>query len=512
MRKMMVVALLLLAAQASRAALPPALPPVVLTELKALEETYGLLDAVAGKVWPGWIAYRDMPFLFTFENDLQVLVGHPNPPKGFEWVEDVRVGDRRVAVGRTQETAVPLKGPLAAGGGLMSFAGVDIVEIHLRTPRPTDLDVISPDQPRTTEHKILVYLHELFHRFQRGWLHTRSGNLRYNPDAGYATWSNIEGLALIKAYGETDAARARDRMKDFLVARALKRRSMTDEQANEESATDLSEGTANYAMVRALEVIKADGYRPKLTPADDPDYHGFANVDALMQEYRIRLEQTAGKHEDPWTKCYDYGCFESLMCQRIIPGWQQALEKGQSLEEVLSDNLPLAAAERAQIQQRLAADYPLAAIRANAMAFVLARDAAWVQIKSRKGRTYVLDLKPTGKYLDGLADPKGAVRLGLMTLFGTGYPGFTLDEIEMSRVGVPSTSDQLYYVRAVDTKWRSRKQACSVSSTKQADGTYVNAIVTTPLFTVKAPRIRIKETATRVKIQVLARVADKRRE
>jgi hypothetical protein len=35
----------------------------------------------------------------------------------------------------------------------------------------------------------------------------------------------------------------------------------------------------------------------------------------------------------------------------------------------------------------------------------------------------------------------------------------------------------------------------------------VNAVVTTPLFTVKALRVRIKEAATRVKIQVLARAS-----
>ncbi len=49
MRKMLVLALLLLAAPANRATLTPDLPPVVLSELKALEETYALLDAVAGR-------------------------------------------------------------------------------------------------------------------------------------------------------------------------------------------------------------------------------------------------------------------------------------------------------------------------------------------------------------------------------------------------------------------------------------------------------------------------------
>jgi len=59
---------------------PAALSPVVVNELRVLEETYRLLDAVSQKVWPGWTGYRDLPFLFEFENQLRVLVGHPNPP------------------------------------------------------------------------------------------------------------------------------------------------------------------------------------------------------------------------------------------------------------------------------------------------------------------------------------------------------------------------------------------------------------------------------------------------
>ncbi len=82
----------------------------------------------------------------------------------------------------------------------------------------------------------------------------------------------------------------------------------------------------------------------------------------------------------------------------------------------------------------------------------------------------------------------------------------------MSRVSMPSMSDQGYYVQAVDTEWRSRKRAYSVRGAKQQDGTYINAVVTTPLFTLKAPRLRIKETANRVKIRVLERVANRRSE
>jgi hypothetical protein len=45
-----------------------------------------------------------------------------------------------------------------------------------------------------------------------------------------------------------------------------------------------------------------------------------------------------------------------------------------------------------------------------------------------------------------------------------------------------------------------------VTARGEADGTYVDAVVTTPLFTLIAPKLRVVGHANRVKIQVLARV------
>jgi hypothetical protein len=66
-------------------------------------------------------------------------------------------------------------------------------------------------------------------------------------------------------------------------------------------------------------------------------------------------------------------------------------------------------------------------------------------------------------------------------------------------------TDQLYYLRIVDPEWKNRA-AYSVTGTKQPDGSYTNAVVVTPLFTLKAPRLRVRETGQRVRIEVLERV------
>ena len=269
---------------------------------------------------------------------------------------------------------------------------------------------------------------------------------------------------------------------------------MTDLQRNEESADDVREGTATYAQLRALEIIKSGGFTPGLTNAEDPYYRGFAEADRIIESYAERLAKSAAKHEDPKMKCYDYGSFQCALAERLVPGWQQQVEQGKPMDAVLASAIPVADAERADIERRLRGDYPYEDVRRGATAFTQARDAAYQTISSRQGRVYIVDLKPVRQYMDGLAGKAGAYRLGLLTLFPAGYPGFTLDAVVMSPVKVPCNTDQLFYFRAVDTESRSRKQALTVSGQRQADGTYVDAVVTTPLFTLKAPKVRIVET------------------
>ena len=504
--------LVLFAADPHAGQSPAPLSPVVVSELKVLEETYLVLDAVAQKVWPGWTGYRDLPFLFEFENQLRVLVGHPNPPATFEIVPGLTIGGHAVAADRSKMSAVKVEPPLIAGGGPNNFGTaadgtpVYTVRINVRSARSAGDAQADDQQPPRTEDKVLVYLHELFHCFQRGRIQPQFGNLQFNADADFATWSQIEGLALERAYRAADAATARERIKEFTVARALKRQSMTELQRNEESADDIREGTATYAQLRALEITKSGGFTPGMTTADDPYYHGFAEADRIIESYAERLAKSAAKHEDPKMKCYDYGSFQCALAERLVPGWQQQVEKGKPMDAVLAGAVPVADTERAAIERRLRSDYPYEDVRRGAAAFTDARDTAYRTISSRQGRVYIVDLKPVRQYMDGLAGRAGAYRLGLLTLFPAGYPGFTLDAVELSPVKVPCNTDQLFYFRAVDVESRSRKQPFTVTGERRADGSYADAVVTTPLFTLKAPRVRIVESGNRVKIQVLARV------
>ncbi len=122
----------------------------------------------------------------------------------------------------------------------------------------------------------------------------------------------------------------------------------------------------------------------------------------------------------------------------------------------------------------------------------------------------MIDLKATRLFTGTLLrDKPASYRLGLLTLYPSGYPGFQVDAIEMSAVAVPMNADQLYYLKIVDTDSQSRKEAFTITGAKQEDGTYTDAVVATPLFTLKAPKVRLRESGRRVVIHVLDRVKTK---
>jgi hypothetical protein len=146
-----------------------------------------------------------------------------------------------------------------------------------------------------------MYIHELFHCFQPVFTDGKSSGLEYNPDTNYAVYSELEADALNLAYHERDLERAKEFAKDFLCARELKRRSMTPEQAAQESGAELKEGTAVYAETRALEILRG-GYKAGLT--DDPWYRGFQSSGLLLDTYNQQLHRRKALTFESLAKSY----------------------------------------------------------------------------------------------------------------------------------------------------------------------------------------------------------------
>jgi hypothetical protein len=176
------------------------------------------------------------------------------------------------------------------------------------------------------------------------------------------------------------------------------------------------------------------------------------------------------------------------------------------LDENLGKRLASTPVERSQIERRIHEAYPVAEIRERNARYLKARDDAYRKMNRRTGQVYVIDFKATGQYLTTVADKEGSYSLGYIQLYPDGLSPIKFDEVELSRVIGPAEINQLYYVRTIDTGLRKGTRPLTVKGTKQADGSWKNAVVRTPLFTLKAPHVRIKVAGNLVKIQVLSRV------
>jgi hypothetical protein len=282
---------------------------------------------------------------------------------------------------------------------------------------------------------------------------------------------------------------------------------MSELQGNQESSDEFNEGTATYAEVRTLEALRAGGFTPALVPAQDPYYSGFRNIESLVPHYERRLLKDAADAEYPGSKGYTYGCFQALLCQRLYPGWQQAVVAGSGfMDKELAKHLPISEEEKPQIEKRLRETYPVTEIRERNARFLNARDDAYRKLRNRSGRIYVLDFKPTRQYMSSVVGNKGAYRLGLIGLYPGGLGPVQFDEVELSRIAVPAEVNQLYYIRTVDPSPRRGEAPIAIDGARQADGSWKAATVRTPLFTLKAPHVRVKPIGNLIKIQVLARV------
>ncbi len=487
------------------------LPQAVQVELLRLGETYHVLDVAAAKVWPGWSNYKEFPFLLRFENGLRVLVGHPNPPQGFELLPEVKVAGKDVCVDRRNLEPVELVQPLTCGGGINNYGttkdGKDVPAIQMELRRYSAGDKTKPEEFRA-EQTILIYIHELFHCFQikDDRIRVEDPNFNYNPDTHFAVYSELEGSALEKAYAAADPAQAKACLADFLAAREIKRKDIPAFDRHCESGDEVREGTAVYSEVRTLEVLSR-GFKPGLTPAQDRFYGGFKEASGMLPDYTKRLDATK-KRTFGYLKCYEYGCFQALMLERLFPGWQEAFkDKAAYLDEILAADLGRPKVDPAAAEKRFAAEYGLAEVTARQGAAIKERDDAYALVTGRKGRSYIISLKLVHQFVSGLlGEDVKKFELGLMQMVPGGTPRLAFDDVEVSPIGVPVEINQLYYIKVVDTESASRAKAFEISAEKFEGGVYKNAVLTTPLFTLTAPAIRVSDDGNRVRIWVLSRV------
>ena len=345
-------------------------------ELFRLEVAYRLLDRYSEVLWPGWRDYVDIPVKVNFPNGVVLFVTpRSGDQRGFERIAGRAISGKNVYINRQNRTSAEIQPPLFARMG----RGGELIQLEMGQPDLPPLeaersaalearlkDMSRPEAPfdlaplGDSDSHILMYVHEHFHGHRARFGRLDPGILRDSDiNAEYAAWSHVEGLALRRAYVEVDDDAAREFLKDFVVAREIKRAPLPPVAATAESYVSLIEGTATYVSLKTALLLRDSGDKPGLDRAKDPFFYNYAYVNGYVDNImRKGMDLAVTLTQDKQGKYYLYGAYQCFLLDRFAPGWKRDfLEKKKNLDTVMADVLKLTSAEKTEIKQRLSTRY-----------------------------------------------------------------------------------------------------------------------------------------------------------
>ena len=365
----------------NRAARPAApLEPYIEAELFRLVETYRILDRHTQELWPGWTNYPKIPVKVNFPNGVVLLVTPSGAQPGFERIKGRTVCGKEVFVNRQNRTSVEVRPPLFAQmgrGGVaieLNMAEPDLPPLEAERSAALEARLKDGSRPETpfdlaplgdSDSHILMYVHEHFHSHQsrfpqfQGAIPADALLQRFEVNAEYAAWAHIEGLALRRAYLESQDAAALELLKDFVVAREIKRGYMPRGTAPAEARISLVEGTASYVSLRTAMLLRDARDMPGIDRSKDPFFYAYGYIDGYIDNImRKGMDFAASLTEDKRGRYYFYGAYQCFLLDRLVPGWKRGfLEKEKNLDSAMTEVLKISAAEKEEIKRRLPVRY-----------------------------------------------------------------------------------------------------------------------------------------------------------
>jgi len=517
------------------------LEPYLEIELQRLEETYTVLERFAKDIWPGWTNYLDPEFQVQFPNLVFLIVGPRTAvPDGYQLVEGRTVRAKPVYINRKEELPIALQPPLGGGGGGGLTIRIRLQQFPMRPDvKPPEKAAAKGDKPfephyDVSEAQILLYVHEFFHGFQTIAIPGRapkpkpavtqtaekppsppSAPRRSGPrepeivvTLDYATYSNVEALALKAAYAAADAKQARERLSDYLVARHCKQQAMAPREIEFENETQLSEGTALYSETQIASLILEARYGGNGRHEGDPAFSSWRGMRSYLDEKLAgQIEYSGSSTLDTLSKYYVFGAHLCFILDRISPEWKTAFFQSQkSLDKVVEETLKLTEADERRIAAGLEARYTVSDVRAKHKRVLDERDAAIALVKSRQGKRYIVDFERTREFFE--TRPRGkSVRVGVEQIFVNGIERLTLGDISLTSIDTPMHRPRLWTVEWVDTNAADGVMGYELTCREHAGSVCKGAEFKTAGFTLDAPEVELADTGNEVRITILSKVA-----
>ncbi len=268
-----------------------------------------------GEVWPGWNPAAT-PLAVHKRGEMGVLVGHPQPPPGFQRSSTAALAEPVFVAPGTQgmtlaNTAAPF------GGVVTTFVGFNSL-----------MDL------KDSEDAVALGMHELFHAHEKKIAPRKFGNILVFLWGQYPEFSarnrvllQLEAEALYRAVKAADAAESRRHAADFLGLRLERRKEIPADAAGFESGEESNEGLCHYVEYRTLDLA----YPQR----------------ADLREKRLEALRQTGALVRARDRFYTTGMAIALLLDRLRPGWKQEYETSPALiDELLAKSVPPQSAPR----------------------------------------------------------------------------------------------------------------------------------------------------------------------
>lgn len=515
-------------------------------ELQRVERLYDLLDRFAGQVWPGWDNYGDIEFQAIFPNRVQMIVN----PRGmlsedYKVVEGTTVRGKPIYLNRKNEIPLSMKPPLGRGGNARFGRVIINLELMDKAPAPGAFRRENAVALREfqSDVQLLTYVHEMFHEYQtKAWpvkaaqmkAYERTREKQAQPKSEpakprlkpksemplifyvplhYAVYKEIEGRALLSAYGEKDDRTAVEYLKDAFVAGEMRRKGMEETEVAREMRLAAGEGTAQYAQVKMARLIREAGYRPPHESGADPYFFDFRFMDEVVRhETGPVIEDWMRKTQDSRGFQYLFGMLQGFLLDRFAPEWKIGFfENNRTFADLIAEFLRLEESEKEKIAARLKTKYPFEEISARHAQTITARDDALSLIESRKGKTFIVDWTATNVLFPEIV-PRGTWwQVDHRNIYPHGVEKIAFGEVELVGRDLPMEKTWIYYFEWVDTAAKQGSKGYALTYGSQEGSIYKDAVLTTAGFVLKAPEIAINEREDEVWIEIRSQVGGDKR-
>jgi hypothetical protein len=499
--------------------------PAIETELRLLKEVHTLLGRFAERIWPRWDGHKTLDFILRFPNrDTVIVTQNQRLPVRFKILPGETMEAKAVYIDRTKEMPGRI-GPAMSVGGHGDISGVTA---NLMSPLETA--VAKPEaKPAPNEKaaesleremrltRMMIYVHEAYHSLQaklmieasKAGLVKPRGDFNRDFDASleYSVYADLEGKALLRAYQEKNKGKALQHFKDSLVARDMKHKAMPSGAAGTDERTTQSEGTATYANLKMVKLVKETGYVKDVSKNDRILSEAYATIDDyLKKEGTPRLEAVAGETLDVTQKPYVYGAFQCFLLDRLSPNWKNGFfEKDRTLDEVLAEFMPLSAEDKARIAARLKSGSAFKEIWAKHSRAIKDRDDTVQSVTGRKGTKYLIDLRRAQRGFEiNPRNEKHVVLYQGAQLFPHGLVKFVYGSLKLESVDTPMRlSYAPHALEWVDTEAKAGEKGYELKYDGKAEDLYQNVTLKTRGFTMTAKAVKIVEDAGTVTISII---------